>query len=170
MITNDINRCFIIGWWRTMSRDIVLRNHHARLLQTSRMFSRDSKGAMMVAQWTGRAIEERRTCDSNEGKGGKRTVWMEVTVFVNSLRKIRDEWRSDTMQARCRREQNRRHPPSSFVAATRVSPEIRPTGTIHHRFAKEERTRRNIKKGGKPGRGGGKEGAGSKASGDAWRR
>lgn len=71
--------------------------------------------------------------------------------------------------------QNRRHPPSSSVAATRLSPEIRPTGTIHHRSRRKKRTRRReYKKGGdsKGGKEDRKEGAGprSKASGDAWQR
>lgn len=94
---------------------------------------------------------KRRKTHSLDGGHGFRKFATQVD------RKIRDEWRSDTMQARCRREQNRRHPPSGSVAATRISPEIRPTGTIHHRFAKEERTRRNIKKGGKSGRAGGRQ-------------
>lgn len=127
MITDDINRCFIVGWWwRTMSRDIVSRNHHARFSQTGRMFSRDSKrdndGCAMNRTGDRRAKDmrferrkKRKTHSLNGGHGFRK--------FATQVdRKIRDEWRSDTMQARCRREQNRRHPPSSFVAATRVSP------------------------------------------------
>lgn len=67
--------------------------------------------------------------------------------------------------------------PLRVLSQRRVSPEIRPTGTIHHRSreGKKKRTRRREYKKGGDGKGGEedrKEGAGprSKASGEAWQR
>jgi len=65
----------------TLYHVIITRDSHRR----AECFLETERGQWWLRNEQGE--QERRTCDSNEGKGGKRTVWTGVTVFVNSLRK-----------------------------------------------------------------------------------
>lgn len=102
-----------------------------------------------------------------------------VTVFVNSLRKsaAKSGMNEEVTQCNVLQTAGRIAAISlRILSQRRVSPEIRPTGTIHHRSRRKKNGRGggNIKKEGdsKGGEEDRKEGAGprSKASGDAWQR
>lgn len=108
------------------------------------------------------------------GKGGEGGG---VMVFVNSLRKSAAKSGMNEEVTQCNVLQTAGRiaaSPLRVLSQRRISPEIRPTGTIHHRSreGKKRTRRREYKKGGdsKGGEEDRKEGAGprSKASGDAW--
>lgn len=126
--------------------------------------------------------ERGRTRNQSKKKEEKRVVWRGrgggVTVFVNSLRKSAAKSGLNEEVTQCNVLQTAGRIaaiPLRVLSQRRVSPEIRPTGTIHHRSRRKKRTwRREYKKGGdsKGEEEDRKEGAGphSKASGDAWQR
>lgn len=129
-----------------------MTSHRVIITQVSdRRMNVLSKGREGMTWWL---RDDNNAGETREEKEGKHEVWAGkkgVTVFVNSPRKSTAKSGLNEEVTQCSALQTRRaeSPPSLCVrvSVSRVSPEIRPIGTIHHRSRrKKRRGEGNIKK------------------------
>lgn len=118
----------------TLNRVIITRDSHRWTNILSRTGLRNEEGdyERVTKNWSERGKRRKTRCRSEAGGHGFRKFATQVG------RKIRNEWRNDTMQRVADGRQNRRHPPSSSVAATRL-PQNPPDWNHSPPFAKEKK-------------------------------
>lgn len=167
-IVNDVNRRVIKGRWKTTLHDSVSCNHHVRFLQKDKrsletkigLHNRVSKYERATKNVWAKRGKRRKMRDLGGGEGGHG-----FRKFATQVgRKIRNEWRSDTMQRVADGRQNRRHSLSNSVATTRPpkSTQLEPFTTV--REEKKRTWRREYKKRRGQRRGKGKQKARSRSS------